>query len=196
MLLSKKNAISLLDNRALVLNRSWVPVNVTSVRRALELLYREAAVAVHIETYETFDFAGWAARDPSSLGPCIASVRAMIPLPEVILLVSYDRIPRRFVPFSRRNLYRRDRLRCQYCRRVPGVKKLTIDHVVPRSMGGETSWTNCVLACVACNGRKGNQTLEQAGMRLSRSPTRPEWFHAVDMHASELAHIARRFRAV
>ena len=186
---------SLLDQRALVLNRSWIPVNVTTVRRALGLLFRDVALAVRPDTYETFDFTEWVSYPHESSVPTLRSIRLQIPIPEVIVLASYDRIPLRHIPFSRRNLYRRDQLRCQYCGHSPGVRKLTIDHIRPRSRGGETSWTNCVLACVSCNGRKGNRTPELANMRLLRKPIRPEWMAAVEPNSATLQKFVTSLRA-
>lgn len=172
---SRASAASALDRRTLVLNRSWAPVHVTSVRRALVLMFHRAAFAVHPETYETFDFGDWSKRrlDPDEF--VIRGVSQLIAAPEVILLVTYDRMPRYQVPFTRKNLCRRDGLRCQYCGRKPTIEELTIDHVVPRAQGGSTGWTNCVLACAACNRRKGGRTPDQAGMKLLEAPTRPEW---------------------
>jgi 5-methylcytosine-specific restriction endonuclease McrA len=79
------------------------------------------------------------------------------------------------VTFSRRNVFKRDRYVCQYCGCQPGTDELTIDHVVPRSQGGVSSWTNCVLACIACNKRKADRTPREASMTLRRQPVRPTW---------------------
>ena len=96
-------------------------------------------------------------------------------VPEVVCLSRYDRLPGTAVTFSRRNVAKRDHHTCQYCGAQPGWEQVTIDHVVPRSQGGASSWTNCVAACVACNARKADRTPEQAGMRLRSHPARPEW---------------------
>lgn len=168
----------LLNRPTLVLNRSWLPVNVTPVRRALGLVYRGTASIVHTSTYEVFDLSSWVERNQNGC-PSILAVRFKIPLPEVIVLSRFDKVIRRHLPFSRRNLYRRDRLRCQYCGGRPGTRLLTIDHVVPRTLGGRTSWTNCVLACATCNSKKGGRTPEQVGMSLLQKPVRPEWATAV-----------------
>jgi 5-methylcytosine-specific restriction endonuclease McrA len=79
------------------------------------------------------------------------------------------------VIFSRRNIFKRDHYTCQYCGAQPGSEELTVDHVVPRSQGGVSSWENCVLACVACNKRKADRTPEQARMRVRKQPVRPTW---------------------
>jgi 5-methylcytosine-specific restriction endonuclease McrA len=169
---------SLLDRPTLVLNKSWRAVSVTTVRRALVLLFRGAASVVHPATYETFDFSSWVLRG-GDREQCVGAVRIQIPVPEVVVLSRYDRVANQHLPFTRRNLYRRDHLRCQYCGRRPGVKSLTIDHVVPKSLGGITSWTNCVLACAECHGRKGGRTPEQVGMKLLKNPEHPPWAEAL-----------------
>ena len=95
--------------------------------------------------------------------------------PEVICLAHYDRLPGAAVTFSRRNVAKRDHHTCQYCGAQPGAEAITIDHVVPRSQGGASSWTNCVAACIRCNALKADRTPEQAGMKPRRRPVRPEW---------------------
>ena len=86
-----------------------------------------------------------------------------------------SRVPANAVTFSRRNVFKRDRYTCQYCGKQPGSEELTIDHVVPRSQGGLSTWENCVLACIECNARKANRTPEQAHMPLRKHPVRPHW---------------------
>jgi 5-methylcytosine-specific restriction endonuclease McrA len=139
------------------------------------MVYQETARFILPETYETFDFDSWADLKLVEGETCIRTVHLGIKVPEVILLRFYDRVPRREVPFSRRNIYRRDGYVCQYCRGRPGSRELSIDHIVPKSRGGKTTWQNCVLACTDCNARKANRTLDAAGMRLIRPPRRPRW---------------------
>ncbi len=165
---------SALEEPTLVLNRYWTAVNVVSVRRALLLVCRDAARIIAPETYEIHDFNSWLrlrGEHPQSIRLVTRSLR----VPEVIVLRDCDRPAVPHVPFTRKNLYRRDQNTCQYCGKRPGIEKLSIDHVKPKSLGGITSWTNCVLACIACNLRKSNRTPEDAGMTLLRSPMRPRW---------------------
>ena len=98
-----------------------------------------------------------------------------IRVPRVILLQAYDHLPRARVRFSRLNIYARDRNTCQYCGRRPPRAELNLDHVIPRSRGGVTSWENVVCSCVPCNLRKGGRTPDEAHMRLLRHPARPRW---------------------
>jgi 5-methylcytosine-specific restriction endonuclease McrA len=165
----------MLDERALVLNSNWVPIGTTSVREALVMLYRAAARAILPEDYSVHDFDSWASLRVAEEEPCIRTVRLRIKVPEVLLLTRYDGYPVRRIPFSRRNLYKRDKYRCQYCGRRRDPRELSVDHIVPRSRGGISSWTNCVLACLECNRKKANRTLEEAGMRLIREPKEPTW---------------------
>jgi len=169
------SALSILDDRTLVLNRLWVPIGTTSVKSALCLLYREAARAVRPEDYSIHDFDSWASLHVAEEEPCIRTVRLTIRVPEVVLLTQYAALPRRRVTFSRRNIYRRDQYACQYCGTHLTPEELSVDHVIPRSRGGRSNWTNCVLSCLRCNRRKSNRTVAEAGMRLIRTPAEPRW---------------------
>ena len=164
--------MSVLNTKVLVLNRSYLPVHVTVVRRALSLLYQGIAQAVDDEL-RTFDFASWAdlAADEDSVGTVDRAIR----VPRVILLQYYDRVPRRYVRFSRFNIYARDQNRCQYCGRQFPRSELNLDHVVPRMKGGTSVWENVVCSCHRCNRIKGGRTPAEAGMKLIRQPRRPQW---------------------
>ncbi|HND56294.1 MAG TPA: HNH endonuclease [Pirellulaceae bacterium] len=172
---------SALEHPTLVLNRNWTVVNVVPVRRALILVCRNAARIIAPETYETHDLSSWAAQAIGADESSIRLVSRAIRVPEAIVLVTYERPPQQHVPFTRRNLYRRDANTCQYCGRRPGTEELSIDHVVPRSMGGRSSWTNCVLACVRCNIRKGSRTPQESAMRLLRKPFKPRWMPQITL---------------
>ena len=164
----------MLDANVLVLNRSYLPIHVISVRRALSLMYRGLARAVD-ESYDTFDFERWRRAEIRPHDDWLGIVGGVMRVPRVILLAAFDRVPRRHVRFSRSNIYARDRHTCQYCGRSEGRGQLNLDHVVPRSQGGRTSWENVVCSCVRCNRRKGGRTPNQAGMRLIRKPEKPRW---------------------
>jgi len=165
---------AVLNTKVLVLNRSYLPVHITSVRRAFCLLYQGVARAVN-EQYHTFDFESWADLSVSVHDEHIGLVDRLVRVPRVILLLAYDRVPRRQVRFSRFNIYSRDRNLCQYCGKTYPRSELNLDHVVPRSQGGLSRWDNVVCSCHACNRRKGGRTPEQAGMRLLHRARRPEW---------------------
>lgn len=142
----------------LVLNATYEPLSVVSLKRAVVLLLKEKAEIV--EAAEAM----------------LRSERLSLPVPLVIRLVYYVRIPRRLtLPLTRRTVFARDQYVCQYCGVQLGRSELTIDHVIPRSQGGETTWENVVTACRRCNQRKGNRTPAQAGLRLRSRPRRPRY---------------------
>ncbi|MFQ5913217.1 MAG: HNH endonuclease [Nitrospinota bacterium] len=143
----------------LVLNRSYEPLQICSGRRAITMILGGRAEAVEGD------------------GFLVRSFHLSLRLPSVIRLQRYVRIPRRGeIAFSKRNVFRRDNHSCQYCG-YQG-KGLTIDHVIPRSRGGRTSWENVVVACQPCNSEKGNRTLGESGFSLLRTPHRPYFlFH-------------------
>jgi 5-methylcytosine-specific restriction endonuclease McrA len=163
-----------LQRPTLVLNRNWQPVNVATVARALVLLWNESARVVDPADYQTYTWEDWSRLRPRDGERFIQAVRFRLRVPEVVTLSEYDRLPSAAVTFSRRNIFKRDRFTCQYCGAQPGSEELTLDHVIPRSQGGESRWENCVLACLACNKRKADRTPEQAGMRLRHKPVRPD----------------------
>lgn len=145
-------------NHVLVLNATYEPLNVVSVRRAVVLLLKEKAEVVE------------------AAGAWLRSEQAAVRVPLVIRLVYYVRIPRRFsLPLSRKAVLARDHYACQYCGVQPGKASLTIDHVMPRSRGGETVWENVITACGPCNRRKGNRTPQEAGMLMLSEPRRPRY---------------------
>ncbi len=166
----------MLEGQVLVLNKSWAAVHIATVRRALTLLYLGMARAVHPRDYTLYDFEGWVELSQDGLGGrYIHTPSFRVRVPEVIQLSSFNGFVQHEVHFSRSTLLDRDRSSCQYCGRVFPRPQLTLDHVVPQSRGGDDSWENLVVACLACNVRKGNRTPEEAGMPLLRRPVKPAW---------------------
>ncbi len=138
----------------LVLNASYEPLNVTTVRRAHVLVYKGKAEVIE------------------ELDQTLHSASSTFPWPHVIRLVTYVRVPRAVQrKISRRALFARDGWRCVYCGTTGG--RLTLDHVIPRSRGGESIWENVVTSCAPCNLRKGDRSLEEAAMRLHAKPRPP-----------------------
>jgi 5-methylcytosine-specific restriction endonuclease McrA len=160
------------DGGVLVLNSLFQAVQITGVRRAFVLFCggRARAVAPDFTTY-TFD--NWCDLPPGAGEETVRTPRRAIRIPRVIQLLHYDRLPQRTVRFTRQNIFFRDRNRCQYCGRVFPQRELNLDHVVPLSRGGTSSWENVVCACIACNSRKGNRLPTEARMTLIRFPRRP-----------------------
>ncbi len=165
----------MLTSPVLVLNRYFVPVTIISVRRAFLMLYNGAAKAVGSD-YETFDFESWSEISTiKERDEAIRTVSAVIKTPRVIILVRYEGFVRKEAKFNRMNIFRRDGGACQYCLRRFSRSELTIDHVVPRSQGGKSTWDNVVCCCISCNRKKGGRTPEQSRMSLIKKPKKPLW---------------------
>jgi 5-methylcytosine-specific restriction endonuclease McrA len=173
----------MLNSSVLVLNRSYLPIHVTSVRRAFSLIYQGFACVVN-DRYETFNFDSWRRVKAEINADVIGTPSGDIRVPRVIVLGAYDRVPKRHVRYSRANVFTRDKFTCQYCGERPPRSQLNLDHVVPRSLGGRTTWENVVCSCVECNRRKGGRTPEQARIHLQRSPARPRWTPLMNIAAA------------
>ncbi|MBI3404224.1 MAG: HNH endonuclease [Acidobacteria bacterium] len=149
---------SVLQEPVLVLNATFEPINVTAVRRAVALVLKGVAQAEEHNHRE------------------LHSAREAIAVPSVIRLLAYRHIPQQTRALSRKNILLRDRNTCQFCGQIFPSSELTLDHVMPRSRGGHSSWENLVACCYQCNNRKGDRTPEEAGLRLARRP-RPFTLH-------------------
>jgi len=168
-------------SKVLVLNKVYMAIRVVSAKRAFSLLTRNLAEVIHVDEgrYYNYDFESWAelsalqAQFEPEAHDWVRTVRFSIAVPKVIRLFGYDRVPQQQVKLNRRNLFARDRNRCQYCGKTFPTSELSIDHVVPRAQGGGDSWTNLVCSCVRCNAKKGGRTPDQAHMRLIKPPVRP-----------------------
>ena len=147
-----------LHKPVLVLNASYEPINVCAARRALVLILKGVASAE--EEHLLYVHSG----------------RRELKLPSVIRLLEYRRIPHQTRALSRKNILMRDRFTCQYCQKTLPSGELTLDHVIPRSRAGESTWENLVTCCNPCNNRKGNRTPDEAGFKLMRQP-RPFSLH-------------------
>jgi 5-methylcytosine-specific restriction endonuclease McrA len=136
----------------LVLNATYEPINICAARRAVVLVLKGIANAEEIN------------------GHVLHASHLRFPVPSVIRLLDYRRIPQRTRALSRKNILMRDRNSCQYCGRVGAAAELTLDHVIPRSRGGKSSWENLVTCCQGCNHRKSDRLPSEAGMTLIREP--------------------------
>jgi 5-methylcytosine-specific restriction endonuclease McrA len=179
------SANSPLDASVLVLNKLFMAVHVISVRRAFILLCKELAEVVSLEDgqFATYDFASWREISEYRLknfqysadeDDWVRTASTQIQVPRVIRLLAYEKIPRHTVKFNRRNIFARDNNQCQYCGKRQSTSDLSLDHVVPRSQGGQSTWENIVCACIDCNVRKGGRTPKQAHMSLIRRPEKPK----------------------
>jgi 5-methylcytosine-specific restriction endonuclease McrA len=156
-----------MEKRVLVLNLDHSPVAVVSPQKAMSLLFLDKANV--LSTYGLLE---------------IRTVSRSFQYPAVIRLNQFKNIPYRGVLLNRVNLFRRDRGECQYC---GSRRQLTVDHVVPRSKGGKTSWTNLVTACNRCNVSKGDKTPEQVGLLLKKDPFKPSLSYFLSEYAERQA---------
>jgi 5-methylcytosine-specific restriction endonuclease McrA len=182
-----------LQAKVLVLNKLYMALRVISARRAFTMLCRGMAEVINVEDgkYIAYDFESWS--EISELRrqveaedyDWVRTVRFNLAVPKIIRLLGYDRLPRQQVKLNRRNIYARDRNRCQYCGKHFPSSELSIDHVMPRSQGGPHVWENVVCACTRCNAKKGGRTPEQAHMKLFRPPYRPRRNPAVQLRLGQ-----------
>lgn len=168
-----------LDRQVLVLNRLWQPVNICGVRRALSLLFLEHAEVVHAlggTNFHTHDAESWMLQSADYEGADVVhGVSTQIRVPAIIVLRTFDRLPKQDIKFTRQNVFERDRYTCQYCGKRFDPRELNIDHVIPRAKGGRTSWENVVCSCIRCNTRKANKLPSQAKMFPLNEPGTPKW---------------------
>jgi 5-methylcytosine-specific restriction endonuclease McrA len=143
---------------ALLLNATYEPLSVVSWKKAITLVLLDKAEILEPQERE------------------VRSATRSFTLPSVLRLYSRVKVPRRTIQFSRANVYRRDGYRCQYCEVKYPVSRLTFDHVVPRSRGGQTTWENIVTSCSECNRVKGDRTPKEAQMPLASTPKEPKWW--------------------
>lgn len=174
---------SALDASVLVLNKLFMAIHIISVRRAFCLLCKDLAEVVSLEDgqFATYDFETWREVSEYRLrnfreeeDDWIRTVNSAIQVPRVIRLLDYEKLPKQTVKFNRRNIFARDNNQCQYCGKKFPTSELSLDHVVPRSQNGQSTWDNVVCACVNCNVRKGGRTPKQAHMTLIRKPEKPK----------------------
>jgi 5-methylcytosine-specific restriction endonuclease McrA len=169
-----RRATDPLELPVLVVNRFFQPVQITSARRAFLLLFGGAALAID-ESGDMHDFPAWRRLPVRAHDDELPVVGGKLRVPRVLHLRRYERMRRPVIRLTRKNVMLRDAHQCQYCARRPPVRDLNIDHVVPRSRGGEDSWENLVTACRVCNLHKGRRTPDEASMRLLRAPSAPRW---------------------
>ncbi len=165
-----------MDTAVLVLNATYEPLNVVSVRRAIVLLLKDKAELVEAAEAK------------------LHAERVAYDYPLVIRLVAFVKVPRQLsLPLTRRTVMARDQYTCQYCGSQPGKSHLTMDHVVPRSKGGLSVWENVVTACGACNQRKGNRLPSEANMSLRSKPSRPRYIAVVMLGQGSAPHVWQKY---
>lgn len=180
-------SLARLDSDVLVLNRLFQAIHVTSVRRAVTLLYVGHARAV-LEDYSTYTWEEWCDIPPQAAQESVSTASFQLAIPRVLQLSTFERVPRREIKFTRKNIFARDSNQCQYCGRRPALKDLNLDHVIPVSRGGKTTWENIVCCCLRCNGHKGNRLPREIDMRLLHKPKKPRWHPFFRLLTSNVAH--------
>ena len=161
----------------LILNRNYFAVHITDWQRAITLVYTDKADVID-EDYRRYNFNDWVELSKmikDSPSGFIHTPTLKIAMPEVIALKFYDELPEREVKFTRKNLYHHYKFKCCYCGKRLQSEQLNLDHVIPRSKGGNTDWNNIVLSCINCNIRKADNTPNQANLKMYYQPSKPLW---------------------
>lgn len=179
--LDVKPAPDPLQSPVLVLNRNYMPVRITTSRHAFELLFLGRALALDRD-FVGYKFTDWMAL-PAQDADFVGTARGPIRVPRLVVLSHYSRTPRFKLRLTRQNVFRRDDYTCQYCQRQLPAHKLSLDHVVPRSRGGPSSWENLTTSCYDCNRRKGPSMPNECGMQPRARPVRPNWLMVLRMRA-------------
>ncbi|MCD6548894.1 MAG: HNH endonuclease [Thermodesulfobacterium sp.] len=169
---------NILQEKVLVLNKYYQAIQITTVQKAICHLVKGTAkvITTNWTTHTLDEWIKITKFFENENGRVIRSPSISILVPDAIYLPYYESLPKIDVVFSRQNLLLRDKYRCQYCgKHLKNPKDRTIDHVIPKSRGGKTVWTNVVLCCKKCNLKKGDRTPEEAGLKLLKTPKAPKW---------------------
>ncbi len=174
-----------LESSVLVLNKFFAAVHVVNAKRAFAMLCKESAEVVSVDDgqYNSYDFSSWV--DVSAFKAeyevseedqyeSIKTFSLEIRVPKIIRLVVYDKFPKANIKFNRKNIFARDKNKCQYCGKKFPTSELSLDHVIPRTQGGTSNWKNIVCACTNCNKHKGGRRPAEAGMKLICEPVKPQ----------------------
>jgi len=168
--------MNLTSESVLILNRNWQAIHVKSAAEALSMMFTGTATGLDITGYDNmipYTWENWVSLPFDEKSDYISTVRGKIKVPKVIVLCEYNQVPRRRPKLSSKAIWNRDEGTCQYTGKKLTPNEANIDHVLPRSKGGRTTWTNCVLSHKEVNHKKGNRTPEEAGLKLLRQPYEP-----------------------
>jgi 5-methylcytosine-specific restriction endonuclease McrA len=161
----------------LVLNRCWQAINVKSPIEAVSMMYDDSATAMDIRGDDymvPLKWNDWVNLPYDDEALYINTINFQVKIPKVIVLAKFDRVPKKRPKFTSKNIWIRDNGICQYSGKKLSPNEANIDHVIPKSKGGVTSWTNCVLAHKDINSKKADRTLEESGLKLIRKPFAPK----------------------
>lgn len=170
----------------LVINRNFYAIQITSWQKAISLVYSGQADVVDDE-YRLYNFEDWkelSAMIEAAPSGFIHTTSFKLVIPDVIRLVKYDKLPVGDVKFTRKNLYSHYKNTCCYCGGHFKTSELNLDHVLPRSREGKTTWDNIVLSCIPCNTSKADRTPTEAKMKMHYQPSKPRWKSHIGIIAS------------
>lgn len=164
-------------NTVLVLNKNWQAVGIKSPADSFAMLVTDVATGLDIRGSDYMTPVRWKDWIQLPIGDedeFVQTVNQRIKIPKVIILSKYDKVPKKRPRFSQKNIWIRDNFTCQYTGKKLKPGEGNIDHIVPKSRGGETAWENCVLACRKVNAKKADSTPEEVGLKLLKKPEPPK----------------------
>lgn len=175
-----------LESSVLVLNKFFAAVHIVNAKKAFAMLCKESAEVISVDggQYNSYDFTSWieVSTFKAEYGlsdddqyESIKTFSLEIRVPKIIRLVVYDKLPKASIKFNRKNIFARDKNKCQYCGKKFPTSELSLDHVIPRTQGGTSNWKNIVCACTNCNKHKGGRRPAEAGMKLICQPVKPRY---------------------
>jgi len=164
-----------LDRPVLVLNKSWMPIRVITVKRACTLIFADKASVILPDDYSVYNWEKWCNIDVSDDKEGIQLCYSRVLIPEVIVLIRFDKVKIHGVRLTKRSIFIRDQHQCQYSGKKVKLDDADIDHIIPKSKGGTSTWENMVVCSKEINRLKGNRTPEEAGLKLLKQPHCPTY---------------------
>jgi len=161
-----------------VLNRNWQAIHVKSPAEALSMMYTDNATGLDIlgeDNMVPYRWKDWINLTKDETSDYVSTVRGEIKIPKVIVLCKFDRVPLKRPKFSLGAVWNRDEGICQYTGKKLSKNEGNVDHIMPRSRGGKTTWDNCVLTHKEVNAKKADRTPEEAGLKLIKKPLAPKY---------------------
>jgi 5-methylcytosine-specific restriction endonuclease McrA len=168
---------SLSKDIVLVLNKNWQAINITTPSEALSMMYCDSATGLNIKGKDDMvplKWKEWLTLICDENDTFVKTIQGNIKIPKIIILCKYDKVPKKRPKLTRKGIWLRDEGVCQYTGKKINPNDGNIDHVIPKSRGGKTDWTNCVLAHKKVNAKKADKTPEEAGLKLIRQPYIPK----------------------
>lgn len=172
----------------LLLNKLYIPIHIIDWKRSINLLYAKEARSLDQDLLP-YNFEDWVTLCnmpdfDDTYYHYVNSVSLKVAVPDILVLHDYKLVPRRDIKFTRENVFHRDDSKCAYCGKKFKRDELTIDHIIPKSKGGDNSWRNTISSCKICNNKKADRTPKEAGMKLLFHPTEPKWTDALSKAAA------------